>query len=831
MSDSRIGPDFDAGPWTLDFPGEALLRSSDCHAVLKWQVAPALTKIEGNNAMLTFRKHRFAFVLMSLSTIFAAVVPLFLIVGCRTLQQTPQELKARETLRAMTRGGVLPSEQAVATIESDFPNTTAGALARIVHARIRLKANDFAGAVSLLDSRAIRDYTVIPDYALSMRASTLEYLGRHVEARAAYEQIARDYPNSLRARDAMLHDAQLLIQAEQAAAAPLTLKQLAAKDDATALILTAKAYEQTSNPTRALAAYRRVYFFAPASSESAEAATAIPRLNSTLVAGSAEEAITRAEKLFAAKRFSEAYDAYTDAFTRYPTSTTSDLQARRVIAAANARRFSEATGALNAMPASTGELRAEAMFNLALAYGRAKQPAQARSVGDELHRSFPASPWTMRAFVQLGQRAEEARDDVDASYYYRAAVNFFPGNAEVTPAQFYLAWQAHEAKNFAESSRLLTEHLALYAGNNSDFRGKAAYWAARDSQRAGKLEEARAIYRALQDRYDANWYGYLAKQRLEAMQDRPPYVVKQLEWPPNSPVPRALANLQTVTVAEETAGPNEDERIAKADQLSIIGSDDWALEELNVASSAAPSSPRVNLAIAKIYRAREDNVQALNYLKRSYPDYSQMKPEEMRRDEWDMFYPLAYWDIITQESRARSLDPYQVAGLIRQESVFNPRAVSSARAYGLMQVIVPTGALTAKKYGVNRAITMESLFEPRLNIQLGTAYLRDQLDKYGRIEYVAAAYNAGPNRVVQWRASLPLELDEWAEAVPFRETRLYIQGVVRNTLQYKRLYDENGQFRTEVGARAVYPSPNASPSAQPADSTIRIRRSIGEEEE
>ena len=78
---------------------------------------------------------------------------------------------------------------------------------------------------------------------------------------------------------------------------------------------------------------------------------------------------------------------------------------------------------------------------------------------------------------------------------------------------------------------------------------------------------------------------------------------------------------------------------------------------------------------------------------------SQMKPEEMRPDEWDIFYPLAYWDIIAQESRARSLDPYQVAGLIRQESVFNPRAVSPARAYGLMQVVVPTGILTAKKVG------------------------------------------------------------------------------------------------------------------------------------
>jgi soluble lytic murein transglycosylase len=146
-----------------------------------------------------------------------------------------------------------------------------------------------------------------------------------------------------------------------------------------------------------------------------------------------------------------------------------------------------------------------------------------------------------------------------------------------------------------------------------------------------------------------------------------------------------------------------------------------------------------------------------------------------------------------------------------------------------MQLIVPTAITTARTVGVNRSITMDALFEPRLNIQLGTAYFKDQLQKYGRIEYVAAAYNAGPNRVVQWRASLPLQMDEFQEAVPFRETRLYIQGVVRNTLQYRRLYDENGQFRANVGARAVYPSPNSNPS--PADSTVRIKRSLGPEEE
>src|SRR5881227_317711 len=120
--------------------------------------------------MITFRKHRFALMIMSLSTIAAAVAPLFLIAGCHTLQQTPQELRARETLRAMTRGGVLPAEDAVARIESDFPKATAGSLARIVHARIKLNAKDFAGAAALLDSSAIRDYTVIGDYALWLSA-------------------------------------------------------------------------------------------------------------------------------------------------------------------------------------------------------------------------------------------------------------------------------------------------------------------------------------------------------------------------------------------------------------------------------------------------------------------------------------------------------------------------------------------------------------------------------------------------------------------------------------------------------------------------------------
>src|SRR5260370_27984579 len=179
--------------------------------------------------LLTLRQLRFAFILLGLMAAAGVLAALFLLAGCRRLQQTPQEMKARETLRAMTRGGVLPAEDAVARIESDFPRTTAGALAKIVHARIKLTTKDFAGAAALLDSSTIRDYTVIGDYGLWLRAGALEQANRRQEARAAYEQLARSYPNSVRAREALLHDAQLFMQDGQAAEVRSALEPLTAK--------------------------------------------------------------------------------------------------------------------------------------------------------------------------------------------------------------------------------------------------------------------------------------------------------------------------------------------------------------------------------------------------------------------------------------------------------------------------------------------------------------------------------------------------------------------------------------------------------------------------
>jgi tetratricopeptide (TPR) repeat protein len=324
----------------------------------------------------------------------------------------------------------------------------------MLRARIKLNAGDAAGAASLLDTKLIAEQTSVADYALWLRGSALEQAGKTQEARAVYQELIQSYPASFRARDAALRAGDLLSKAGQVSAVPLLLKDFAASDDSAALLATAKAYEQTGDTTRALAAYRRLYFFAPESAESSEAATAITRLNSTTAPASVEEAITRADRLYSAKKYADALAAYTDAFAKFPATATNENQLRRGIAAYTLRRTPDAVSALSAIPTSAAETRAEAMFYLAQTYARAKQWEQARATAEEIRRAFPNSNFTPRAFVAVGQIAQDANNTADASYFKRAAVNGFGSSIEVAQAQFDLAWDAHEAKNFSESSRM-----------------------------------------------------------------------------------------------------------------------------------------------------------------------------------------------------------------------------------------------------------------------------------------------------------------------------------------------------------------------------------------
>jgi soluble lytic murein transglycosylase len=174
-------------------------------------------------------------------------------------------------------------------------------------------------------------------------------------------------------------------------------------------------------------------------------------------------------------------------------------------------------------------------------------------------------------------------------------------------------------------------------------------------------------------------------------------------------------------------------------------------------------------------------------------------------------HPFPYRETVVREARARGLDPFLVAGLIRQESLFTADIMSSAGAVGLMQLMPPTAREVAGTLGI--AYDPEILTDPETNIRMGTTYMASMTSRFGsRSEDVLSAYNAGPTRARQWQQT-PAHgnRDVFVEQIPFQQTRDYVKLVQQYARVYTALYG-CGEFEPCLGlsyADALAASPHS----------------------
>ena len=154
-------------------------------------------------------------------------------------------------------------------------------------------------------------------------------------------------------------------------------------------------------------------------------------------------------------------------------------------------------------------------------------------------------------------------------------------------------------------------------------------------------------------------------------------------------------------------------------------------------------------------------------------------------------FPLAYWDTVQKLAKENGIDPYLVVALIRQESLFEPQAISPAAAFGLMQLLHSTAARTAARMKLSPP-PRDALFEPEINLTIGIHHLKELLEGYSNnLVKAIAAYNAGENAVSKWEARLAAEDDdEFIERIPYPETQLYVKLVLRNFRVYRKIYGE-----------------------------------------
>ena len=168
--------------------------------------------------------------------------------------------------------------------------------------------------------------------------------------------------------------------------------------------------------------------------------------------------------------------------------------------------------------------------------------------------------------------------------------------------------------------------------------------------------------------------------------------------------------------------------------------------------------------------------------------------EQAPRALVELAYPLAYPSLVQEAAAENDLSPLLLLSLIRQESFFDPLAVSPAGALGLTQVMPPTGQ------GIAAALKLDSfstsdLLQPQVSIRFGAYYLRSQLDSSaGNLLFALAAYNAGPDNARRWSASLTIpDIDLFVELIDFAETRTYVRQVLDNYAVYRSLYGDPDQ--------------------------------------
>ena len=156
-------------------------------------------------------------------------------------------------------------------------------------------------------------------------------------------------------------------------------------------------------------------------------------------------------------------------------------------------------------------------------------------------------------------------------------------------------------------------------------------------------------------------------------------------------------------------------------------------------------------------------------------------PQTVSLKTLKLFFPLSYLDIV--RTKQQQVDPLLILSLIRQESAFNKEARSIAGARGLMQVMPATARMVARKH-------VSRLYEPSINIEVGTKYFLNRLRQYeGDVELTLAAYNAGFSRVDDWRKRYPTDNRLlFLDLIPFRETREYVSSILRNYYWYVKLY-------------------------------------------
>ena len=414
-----------------------------------------------------------------------------------------------------------------------------------------------------------------------------------------------------------------------------------------------------------------------------------------------------------------------------------------------------------------------------------KVPDAAQRVYQKILDRYPAETLAChKALYFMGRIEEDDHRYSEAIDYYKQLLSKYNWGYFTPSAQFKIPWLYRLAGRLEEAKAGFNEYLK-YADPKKfrnpdngfpepdDFRPAALYWLADTERQLENYESRVAILKRLVEEFPMDFYAMVARIEMSV----PPLDFLESQAIQKSS-PRKLG-----------LGDINRKRINRAEKLISIGFLEMGMKELSQITQEKYDE-EFSYYLAQLFQRAGGYQRAISLSwgisRKNHHD--SISPSLAR-----ILFPKPYVEKAKRESSRYNLSPYLVMGLMRQESAFNKRVISSANAIGLMQLL-PTTATRVARSMRTELPDRNDLKKPDVNIQLGVKYLSGLLGDFDdNIVFALASYNAGPGKVRQWMA-LRSELKplEFMESIPYRETRNYVKKVLRNYVIYKTLYGEGG---------------------------------------
>ncbi len=408
-----------------------------------------------------------------------------------------------------------------------------------------------------------------------------------------------------------------------------------------------------------------------------------------------------------------------------------------------------------------------------------------------LAETYPNLPEASEALWRVGYLHSTQGDAEQSLATFEILGSKHPGTQQAMDGLFRGGMAAYNQGALARAERLFS---LLATGGTGELQAAGYLWLGRLYQINNQEALARSAY---QQASLIDPLGYYSLRAADLLAGRGGFVPpERLDWSFNQPanIDEAEAWMRQ-TFKIEGGGAlwmlspalEADERMVRGAELWAVAAYDDARAEFSALTDAYGQNPLALYQLASYYYRIGLYREAINAAAKLI-DGSGQRTVEVPKYIAALRFPIAYADLVLPAAQQYGVDPLLIFSLIRQESLFQGAATSSAQAQGLMQIIPTTGTYIASKLG-KRDYQNSDLYRPYINVPFGVYYLYEQLQTFNGNPYAAlAAYNGGPGNSATWLRISGGDPDLFVQAITFSETRTYVRRIYEQYAIYAAIY-------------------------------------------